>query len=594
MHPLLEYPFDAGTVLKKRRAIRRELLDGRKRLKKRIAILGGSTTHDIRELLELFLLDGGIEPEFYESDYGRFYEDALFGAELESFSPELVFIHTSNRNITEYPALSMTTEETDGLYSAQMQRFIEVWEAIGKKFSCPVVQNNFELPYLRVLGSLDSSDVRGRTSFILRMNEGFAGYARSHTGFHINDINYLSADYGLRRWSDPLYWHMYKYFLCTDAMPAYAFAVSNIIKSVYGLSKKALALDLDNTLWGGTVGDDGAEGIEIGMETPTGQVYAGFQSYVKQLSQRGIILAVNSKNDAENAVAGLRCPGSRLAPEDFAVIKANWEPKDENIAAIADELGILPESIVFADDNPAERARVKAGFPEVCAPALDTPEHYAAVIDRGGFFETSSLSEDDLKRTGMYRANAGRENLRRSFSDYGEYLRSLEMRASIGPFAKVYIPRIAQLTNKSNQFNLTTLRLSEGELAAMAASPEYVCRCAGLADRFGDNGIVTVVAGREKDGALELVLWLMSCRVLKRGVENAMLDEMAEAAAQRGLSRLRGLYRKTAKNGMVENFYADMGFERISAGGGDSVWELDITGYKKKNDVIVTERGISE
>ena len=217
---------------------------------------------------------------------------------------------------------------------------------------------------------------QGRISFLNGLNEKFYQYAREHTGFYIHDINYMAAAYGLDRWADPFYWHMYKYALCMQAIPEFAFNLSNIIKALFGKNKKSLVLDLDNTLWGGIVGDDGVENLEIGQETPMGQVYAEFQHYLKAQKEIGVMLNVNSKNEQENAMAGLEHPEGILKPDDFIVIKANWEPKSRNIAAIAEELNILPDSLVFVDDNPAEREIVAAQVSGVAVPDIGTPEQY--------------------------------------------------------------------------------------------------------------------------------------------------------------------------------------------------------------------------
>lgn len=587
MHALLQYPFDPGLLMKKKRSIRRELLaDGSARIQKKIAVLGGSTTHDVIAMLELFLLDFGIEPVFYESEFGLYYEDAMFGEELGAFAPDLVYIHTSLRNIARFPAMTDTPQEVDGLLDAQYGRFEEMWERLRERFRCPIIQNNFEMPFYRVLGNRDGWDWRGRTCFARRMNDRLAAYAASHRDFYLNDICYLSADYGLLKWSDPLYWHMYKYCLCLDAIPALAHSVACIVKSIYGKNKKGLVLDLDNTLWGGVVGDDGVDGIEIGHETSMGQVFSEFQDYLRQLKDCGIVLNVDSKNDEENALAGLRHPEGTLKPEDFLCIKANWEPKDGNFAQIADELGLLPESLVFVDDNPAERAIVTAQLPGTCAPAMDAPERYITAIDRCGFFETTEISGDDLKRSQMYKENAQRARLEKTFASYEDYLRSLEMRAIIRPFSQVYLPRIAQLTNKSNQFNLTTRRYTEPEMRQRAEDSRYLTLYGKLSDRFGDNGVISVAIGKLEGDAVEIELWLMSCRVLKRNMEHAMLDELAARARAAGARKLRGFYYKTAKNGMVRDFYPSFGFTLIRQNGEDTVWELDLEGYQKKNTVI--------
>lgn len=586
----LEYPFDGEYILKKAKSIKKALLsDGSKRIAKKIAVLGGSTTHDIIKVLELFLLHYGIEPAFYESEYAQYWQDAMFeNPELRKFSPDIIFIHTSNRNITDYPALADTKEEVEALLINNYEHFRVMWDKLREIYQCPIIQNNFEYPFYRLLGNKEASDIHGRISFLNRLNEMFYGYARENSNFYINDIQYLSACYGLDQWADPFYWHMYKYALCLPAIPSLSFNVANIIKSLYGKNKKALVLDLDNTLWGGIVGDDGVENLEIGQETSMGQVFSEFQSYIKQQKDIGIMLNVSSKNEHENAMAGLAHPDGTLTPEDFVVIKANWDPKSKNVAEIAAELNIMPDSLVFVDDNPAEREIIKTQLNDVSAPEIGSPEQYIRVLDHSGFFEVTNLSEDDKMRSDMYKANLERTKLQESFSDYSEYLRSLNMIGTIKPFEPLYMARIAQLTNKSNQFNLTTRRYTQAEIELIAADTSYITLYGKLEDKFGDNGVVSVVIGRKEDKTLHMDLWLMSCRVLKRDMEFAMMDTLVHTCQKIGITKIKGYYYPTPKNKMVENFYELQGFtleERDHEN--NAVWFFDIAPeYENKNKVI--------
>lgn len=596
----LEYPFDSEFILKKSKKLKKQLLESRTDfLTKKIAVLGGSTTHDIIRVLELFLLDQGIRPQFYESEYAQYWQDVMFdNPELVAFAPDLIYIHTSNCNVTSYPAVTEQAEQIDALLEEQYEHFRALWEKIADKYHCPVIQNNFEYPFYRVFGNQEAVYVQGRISFLNRLNEKFYQYAREHTGFYIHDINYQAAAYGLDKWADPFYWHMYKYAMCMQAIPAFAYSLSNIIKAVFGKNKKSLVLDLDNTLWGGIVGDDGVENLEIGQETSMGQVYAEFQRYLKAQKEIGVMLNINSKNEYENAVAGLEHPEGILKPDDFILIKANWEPKSKNIVEIASEMNVLPDSLVFVDDNPAEREIVAAQVPGVAVPAIGTPEQYIRVLDHAGFFEVTELSEDDRKRNEMYKANLERQRQQSSFGDYREYLRSLQMKGTIRPFEPMYMARIAQLTNKSNQFNLTTKRCTQSEIEQFAAAKDYLTRYGKLEDKFGDNGVVSVVIGRKDAaaGALHLDLWLMSCRVLKRDMEYAMMDSVVEACQACGIGTIYGYYYPTAKNGMVKEFYASLGFVKIREDEeGSSCWKFEIgEDYEKKNAVIEVEAVVAK
>lgn len=586
----LEYPFDSELILQNRRKLRKALIaDGSARIKKNIAVLGGSTTHDIIAALELFLLNQGIEPSFYESEYAQYYQDAMFGnPELDEFHPDIIFVHTSLRNINVgFPSMSDSREQVKELIDSQLKYFEGMWEKLRSKFNCPIIQNNFEMPFYRLLGNKDAQDYRGRTNFVTELNRRFYEYADEHNDFYIHDINYISAAYGLEQWSDPFYWYMYKYCLCLPAIPEFAFNLSNIIKSIFGKNKKALVLDLDNTLWSGVVGDDGVDGIDVGQETSVGQGFYEFQTYLKAHKQLGILLNVASKNDHENAIAGLNHPSGVLKPDDFTIIKANWDAKSENLKKIASELSLLPESLVFVDDNPAEREIVRAYVPGVAVPEVNKVEEYIRNIDRGGYFEVTTFSADDASRVEMYRQNIMRAQAQESFTDYNEYLLSLEMHADIKDFEPLYLARITQLTNKSNQFNLTTKRFTESEMEAVAADDKYVRLYGRLVDKFGDNGIVSVVIGRQEDNILHMELWLMSCRVLKRDMEQAMLDEVVRQAALRGIDEIRGYYYPTAKNKMVEKLYETFGFRLLSSDdAGNTVWSLKTEGYENQNKVI--------
>ncbi len=566
--------------------------DGQKRISKRIAVLGGSTTHDIKDMVELFLLNTGIEPVFYESEYNQYWQDVMFdNPELVEFHPDLVFIHTSSRNIIDFPTIRDSEDQIDALLESAYRPFEQMWDKIADVYQCPVIQNNFEAPFYRLLGNSDCYDPHGRLHFINRLNEKFAQYARAHKNFFINDIHYLASCYGLQKWADPFYWHMYKYACAVQAIPELAYNIANIIKSVYGKNQKALVLDLDNTLWGGVVGDDGADNIEIGQETSMGQLYSEFQEYVKAHKDLGILLAIDSKNDEENALAGLRRPDSVLKPEDFLVIKANWTNKDQNIIEIAKELNIGTDALVFVDDNPAERHIVEAQVSGVKVPQVDDVVKFITTLDRAGYFEVTSLSEDDLHRNDMYKANAERKKQEASYGNYADYLLSLDMDAQIEPFVPMYMARIAQLTNKSNQFNLTTKRCSQADIENFAKDPSYITLYGKLNDKFGDNGVVSVVFGHQDkaDGTVfDIDLWLMSCRVLKRDMEYAMMDELVLRCQEMGIRRLKGFYYPTAKNGMVKEFYGLQGFTKIAEDAdGNTEWEFVIPdAYEKKNKVI--------
>lgn len=589
----LNYPFDADLILKKKKSLKKILLENSlKYIEKKIAILGGQTTQNIKLMLELFLLNYGIKPIFYESEYNQYYEDGFFpNEELEAFNPDIIYVCTCIRNINEFPVLSDDENTVEEKKKATISKFYGLWDAISQRYHCPIIQNNFEYPFFRLMGNKDASDYHGRVNFVTSLNLAFYEYAQDHDNFYICDVNYISASYGLEKWADPFYWHMYKYSVAVPAIPYLSFNVANIVKSIYGKNKKVLNLDLDNTLWGGVIGDDGADNIEIGQETSLAQTYSEFQQYIKLQKQLGVLLTVNSKNDESIALSGFERPDSVLNKDDFIKFKANWEPKSLNLSNTAAELNLLPESFVFVDDNPAEREIVSQQLNGVSVPEIDTVEHYIQIIDKSGFFEVTALSEDDLKRNEMYQENAKRQKLQSTFVNYEDYLKSLEMKGEIKSFSPLYMSRIAQLTNKSNQFNLTTRRYNQSDIESLSKDPKHITLYGKLGDKFGDNGVVSVVIGRidgNDNDELHMELWLMSCRVLKRDMEFAMMDELVEKAKNAGVKKIFGYYYPTAKNAMVKGFYGTQGFTKVSEDSeGNSVWEFDITdNYQKKQNVI--------
>ena len=587
----LEYPFDSEYLLKKKKSLKRQLLEQENLLEKNIAILGGSTTSDVKLMLELFLLNYGIKPNFYESEYNQYYEDAIFGnEEFDNFHPDIIYIHTTNRNIKRYPDITMTNEEINALLEQEYTRFTTIWNKLETKFHSIIIQNNFEYPFYRLLGNKDASSKKGRTNYITRLNMKFYEYSETHENFYINDINYLSASYGLDKWSNEFYWHMYKYALEVPAIPTLAFNIAKIIKSIYGKNKKALVLDLDNTLWGGIVGDDGVENLKIGPEVPSGQVFSEFQEYIKAHKDLGVILNIVSKNEQENAIAGLNHPDSILKPEDFVSIKANWNPKNLNIEELAKQLNLGADSFAFIDDNPAERKIVKEYIKGIGVPEMGEPENYIKMIDKQGYFEVTNFSKEDSKKTKMYKDNIKRTQMMQTFENYEDYLFSLKMKAQIKSVSPIYTARVAQLTNKSNQFNLTTKRYSQAEIEEIQGKDNYISLYGKLEDVFGDNGVVSVVIGNQKQEELHIDLWLMSCRVLKRDMEYAMMDTLIQKCKKRGIKTVYGYYYPTAKNKMVKEFYSLHGFEKIKEDEQENTtWKIEVKDYIPKNKVIEVE-----
>ena len=584
---MIGYPFDSAQLLAKKRSIKRELLAKEGLVPKKVAIMSGSTVGEVKNMLELFLLDNGIVPEFYVGEYALWYENLVFDdGSLAAFKPDFIYIHTSMQNISNLPTQADGTEAIEEKLRAEMKRWQTAWAAAAKT-GAVILQNNFDLPWYRVMGNMDATDVHGHVNFINRLNLLFSDYAAKTPNFYINDLHYLSAAAGIHSWFSPAVWYAYKYLCDTKHIPVLCHSLANIIKSSLGKNKKSVILDLDNTLWGGIIGDDGADGIELGEETPTGRAYTEFQAYLKELAGMGIMLNVCSKNEKDIALTGFARQDSVLKEKDFLCFKANWEPKHLNVATIAKEINIMPDSFVFMDDNPAERDIVKREIAGVTVPDITTPEEYIRVLDGAGYFEVTTLSADDKKRNEMYKQNLQRAEMEQSFGDYTDYLKSLAMHCEIGHFDAAHAERITQLINKTNQFNLTTRRYTAAEVESLIGNDEYITLYGRLVDKFGDNGIVTAMIGHKQGSTLEIDLWIMSCRTFKRNLEHAMFDAMVKACRDAGITQINGHYYPTAKNLLVSDFYATIGFDKTHEDESGRTFVFHVTDdYANQNAVM--------
>lgn len=570
-------------LLRKQKRLRRQFLEGQSGMRElRIAVLGGVTTAEVVDLLELLLLDTGFRPVFYQSEYNRYFEDAVLEPEkLVEFRPEIVYIHTHWINARNNRlGAAATAAELQEAVAAELARYQEIWKSLHQTVGCNIIQNNFETPPIGLLGNSDCVSDSGRTRFIWELNLAFSKAAGNDHKLSIQDLNSLAATIGHAQWFDWTRWFSYKIPTTPEASLAIARSAAAIIGAIFGKSKKCLVLDLDNTLWGGVIGDVGPARIEIGKETALAEAYTAFQQYCLDQRGRGVLLAVCSKNQEEIAREGFAHPDSVLKLEHFSAFKANWEPKHQNIQSIATELNLGLDSFVFVDDNPAERALVRAQLPMVLTPEMGSDVSlYPAILQATRCLEAVRLSKEDLERADAYAANAARASSVAKFADYGAYLDSLQMSAEIDLFSPVYLDRIAQLINKTNQFNLTTRRFTYAEVEEMSKAPAYLPLYGKLIDSFGDNGLISIVIGRRVGAALHIDLWLMSCRVLKREMELAMLDVLVERAGACGIERLIGYYYPTAKNKMVEDHYGQLGFSLESSTAEGSIWSLNIAGY---------------
>jgi FkbH-like protein len=409
------------------------------------------------------------------------------------------------------------------------------------------------------------------------------------------DVAALAETVGLAEWHSPSHWNLAKLPFANELVALYADHVARIIAALRGKSRKCLVLDLDNTVWGGVIGDDGLDGIRIAQGDPVGEAYRSVQQLALALRQRGIVLAVSSKNTDEVARAPFRQHPEMLLREDhIAVFQANWDDKARNIRTIADALSLGLDALVFLDDNPVERGLIRRELPQVAVPELpDDPALYARILAAAGYFESLGFSDEDRKRADFYRDNARRHGLRDQATDLTSYLASLEMEITFQPFDSVGRARIAQLINKSNQFNLTTRRYSETEVAQVERAPDCFTLQVRLSDTFGDNGMISVIICRARGDAWEIDTWLMSCRVLGRGVEDMVLREILQHARERGIARLIGVYRPTERNGMVRDHYAKLEFSQVDSDpDGTTRWELMADAIAREAPMRVRREGL--
>jgi FkbH-like protein len=411
------------------------------------------------------------------------------------------------------------------------------------------------------------------------------------------DTARLAATVGLENWDEPRHWHASKLLFSPDMIPVYGDLVARTLAAVCGQTRKCLVLDLDNTLWGGVIGDDGLTGIQLGQGSAAGEAFVAIQRLALELRARGIVLAICSKNEEEAARLPFReHPDMLLREEHIAVFQANWTDKAANLRAIAVTLNIGVDSLVFLDDNPAERAQVRRELPAVAVPEIpDDPALYPRVLAAAGYFEAIAVSQEDRERAAYYQSNAQRAATLQASGDMNSYLSSLNMTCAIGFVDPITRPRVAQLINKSNQFNLTTRRYSEAEVAAVEADPKRHAVQVRLADTFGDNGIISVIIVDKAAGAWEIDTWLMSCRVLGRRVEEAVLNHLAAAARAAGASALVGRYIPSAKNKMVAQHYEKLGFELVETlDDGTTVHRLALAAFVAPDlPMLVEDRAIS-
>jgi FkbH-like protein len=539
----------------------------------RLALLASCTVSQLIPGIRIGGLRRGLWIDVYEAPYGTYrqeIEDPASG--LAQFKPDVVLLSLDAQHL-------VGGEQADAAQALDELR--PLWASARKNFNCAVIQQTALPVFMPILGNNEHRYASSKMTLLSHFNAGLRDTAAA-SKIQLLSLDAFAALDGLSHWYDEALWHRAKQEIHPRVAHVYGDQVGRVLAAIRGRSAKCLVLDLDNTLWGGVIGDDGMAGIAIGQGSATGEAHLALQRYAKQLAQRGIILAVCSKNDEANALEVFeKHPEMLLRTQDIACFVANWNDKASNLREIARRLNIGTDARVFVDDNPFERNLIRQELPEVAVPELpEDPALYASCVAAAGYFEGLTITAEDQERTSQYRANVQREQLRESTTDMASYLDGLKMELRWAPFDKIGLARVAQLINKTNQFNLTTRRYTEDQVSALLQDPAKVHAQFRLLDRFGDNGIIGLIIGELRDGAVHVDTWLMSCRVLGRQVEAAMLNVLTAQSRQRGADALVGYYRPSAKNGMVREHYPKLGFAAAGEQDGATVWRLELAGHQ--------------
>jgi FkbH-like protein len=559
----------------------------------RLAVLGSSTLTHLLPAIRVAGLRRGIWIDTYENEYAQYLQE-LSDADsaLHEFRPTAVLLALDAHDLTAGVTAAMDPEAAEAALTEVTERIRSTWRLARDVLRCPVLHQAALPVHLPLLGNNEHRLAGSRAAFLTRLNAKLRLMAEEE-GVDILAIDDRAARDGIRAWHDPGLWHRAKQEVSHAAGPMYGELVGRWLAAKQGRSFKCLVLDLDNTVWGGVIGDDGMEGIVLGQGSPLGEAYVAFQDYARELGRRGVILAVCSKNDEPNALEPFeKHPDMVLRRGDIASFVANWSDKAANIRAIAEELNIGLDSLVFIDDNPFERNLVRQELPMVAVPEVsDDPIEFPTAISDAGYFEGLAVTDEDLERTSLYQGNKARDALKASATDLPGYLRGLEMQLITKGFDRIGLQRIVQLINKSNQFNLTTRRYTDEDVIAVMADPDAFGLQLRLVDRFGDNGVIAIVIGRlQSNKDLLIDTWLMSCRVLGRQVEPTTLNLIAQEAGKLGARRVVGEYIPTKKNGMVKDHYAKLGFTVMETDASGSHAVLDLASFTPAETFIhVTE-----
>ncbi len=560
----------------------RELQKARKKTvagkQNKLAILGNCATQFFAEAIEGYAKLSNINLSVWEAGYNQIDTQLIdVSSEVYSYDPDEILLWLSTEKLYE-EYLDENVEARSGFADHCLNRIKMYWELITKNSRARIIQMNFSEIDDMALGNYSC---RVNSSFIFQIRKlNYLIQESASQNNRVFPIDLLAVQIRLgvdAFFNAPLYYNA-KMSVAINALPYVAEQVVDVIRAMQGQIKKCIILDLDNTLWGGVIGDDGLAGIEIG-ELGKGHVFSNLQRWLKQLKEYGIILAVCSKNEETTAKEPFeKHPEMILSLSDISIFVANWNDKASNIRLIQESLNIGMDSIVFLDDNPFERNLVKEKIPEIEVPELpEDPSLWLLFLQRKNYFETASYAGPGSDRTKLYQAEYERKKLEQKFESIDDYLESLQMIGLSKAFDPLHYPRIAQLTQRSNQFNLRTMRYTEDEIQRIAEDNHYITMYCTLRDRFGDHGLVSVmILQKTSDTEVFIDTWLMSCRVLKRGMEEYVINSLVRMAKENGIRIINAEYLPTAKNHMVENIYETMGFSKT----GDHSYKMEVSGFR--------------
>lgn len=547
----------------------------------KVALLGDTATQFLATALKGTGIDRGFNLDLFEAEFNQIERQFMDpGSDLHAFDPEYIVVFQSTHKWLEKHALC--SNEQKATLADERLDFVR---SICGLTQAKIIYLNYPEIEDTVFGSYANRVPLSFTWQVRKINFELMRLSQEIPNLYICDLAGVQSKFGRDRFFDAAVYTSTEMILSLDALPYVSARILDIICSLKGRFKKCLILDLDNTLWGGVVGDDGLEGIQLGHGLGIGKVFTEFQMWIKKLKERGIIICICSKNDEDKAKEPFeKHPDMVLRLSDIAVFMANWETKVDNIRAIQQILNIGFDSMVFLDDNPFERSIVREHIPGIAVPDLpEDPAEYLEFLYSLNLFETTSYSATDKDRTKQYQIEAERTSYAKTFTNEAEFLRSLEMVSKVEGFTSFNTPRVAQLSQRSNQFNLRTVRYTEGDIEAFATDPETIPLAFSLKDKFGDNGLICVVILKRHDcESLFIDTWFMSCRVLKRGMEDFTLNTVVEKAREHGYRRIVGEYLPTLKNGMVKDHYDRLGFKNL----GEGRYELDVNDYQNKTCYI--------